>query len=40
MLYQRMGFKYKAIETWERAMASAPNDQVKGSIKEHIVSLF
>lgn len=40
VLYQKAGFRNKAIETWERALAIAPDDPTKQSIKEHLVGLL
>ena len=35
-----MGFKHKAIEIWERALGSAPDDETRRGIKEHLMSLL
>jgi DNA-binding response OmpR family regulator len=40
VVYQRAGFRHKAVETWDRAMANAPDDQTRASIKEHMVTLL
>ncbi len=40
VLYQRAGFKHKAIEMWERALGSAPDDDTKRGIKDHLMSLL
>ncbi|MGF1469734.1 MAG: response regulator [Sandaracinaceae bacterium] len=40
VLYQRAGFKRKAIELWERAMGSAPDDETRRGIRDHLVSLL
>jgi DNA-binding response OmpR family regulator len=40
ILYQQAGFRNKAIEAWERALTIAPDDETRGAIKEHIVSLL
>jgi CheY-like chemotaxis protein len=40
VLYQRAGFKHKAIEMWERALASAPDDETRHGIKEHLMTLL
>lgn len=40
VLYQRAGFKHKSIETWERALGSAPDDETKRGIKDHLMSLL
>ncbi|HET6339110.1 MAG TPA: response regulator [Polyangiales bacterium] len=40
VVYQRAGFRHKAVETWQRAMANAPDDETRGHIKEHMVTLL
>jgi DNA-binding response OmpR family regulator len=40
VLYQRAGFRLKATEMWERALGSAPDDETRANIKNHLVSLF
>jgi DNA-binding response OmpR family regulator len=40
VLYQRVGFKHKAIEIWERALGNAPDDETRQGIKELLVSLL
>jgi DNA-binding response OmpR family regulator len=40
VVYQRAGFRHKAVETWDRAMANAPDDLTRASIKEHMVTLL
>lgn len=40
ILYQQAGFRNKALEAWERALGSAPDEETKRAIKEHIVSLL
>jgi Tfp pilus assembly protein PilF len=40
VLYQRAGFKHKAIEMWERALASAPDEDTRKGIKEHLMTLL
>ena len=40
VLYQQAGFRNKAIETWERALAVVPDDETRRSIKEHLMSLL
>lgn len=40
VLYQRAGFRLKATEMWERALGSAPDDDTRASIKNHLVSLL
>jgi DNA-binding response OmpR family regulator len=40
VLYQRAGFRLKASEMWERALGSAPDDDTRSSIRDHLVSLL
>jgi DNA-binding response OmpR family regulator len=40
VVYQRAGFRHKALETWQRAMAHAPDDDTRATIKEHMVTLL
>jgi CheY-like chemotaxis protein len=40
VLYQRAGFKHRAIEIWERALGSAPDEDTKRGIKDHLMSLL
>ncbi len=40
ILYQQAGFKNKAVETWQRALTIAPDDETKRVIKEHLVGLL
>lgn len=40
VLYQRAGFKHKAVEMWERALGSAPDDDTRRGIKDHLMSLL
>lgn len=40
VLYQKVGFRNKAIETWERALRVAPDEPTRQSIKEHLVGLL
>lgn len=40
VLFQKAGFRNKAIETWERALRVAPDDATRQSIKEHLVGLL
>jgi DNA-binding response OmpR family regulator len=40
VVYQRAGFRHKAVETWDRAMANAPSEETRISIKEHMVTLL
>jgi DNA-binding response OmpR family regulator len=40
ILYQKAGFRHKAVEMWERAHALAPDDATRLSIKEHLLRLL
>ena len=40
LLYETQGFKRKAMEMWERALFSAPNEETGQSIKQHLVNLL
>jgi tetratricopeptide (TPR) repeat protein len=40
VLYQRAGFRLKATEMWERALATAPDDDTRANIKSHLMSLL
>jgi CheY-like chemotaxis protein len=40
VVYQRAGFRHKAVETWQRAMANAPDDETRSHIKDHMVTLL
>jgi len=40
VLFQKAGFRNKAIEAWERALRVAPDDPTRQSIKEHLVGLL
>ena len=40
VLYQRAGFMHKAIEMWERALGSAPDEETRRGIKDHLMSLL
>ena len=40
VLYQRRGFRRKACESWERALALAPDEPTRQEIKALLVSLL
>lgn len=40
VLYQRAGFRLKATEMWERALASAPDEATRVNIKNHLMGLL
>ncbi|GAB4289664.1 MAG: hypothetical protein Kow0090_02530 [Myxococcota bacterium] len=39
-LYQKMGFRHKSAEMWERALKAAPNDELKSKIRNHLMKLL
>jgi DNA-binding response OmpR family regulator len=40
ILYQKAGFRNKALEMWQRALSLAPDEQTKQSIREHLLNLL
>jgi CheY-like chemotaxis protein len=40
VLYQKAGFRNKAIEMWERTLAVAPDDPSKQPVREHLLGLL
>ncbi len=40
VLYEKAGFKNKAIEMWERCAALAPDDATRESVKQHLRKLI
>ncbi|MDF3071898.1 MAG: hypothetical protein K0R38_7499 [Polyangiaceae bacterium] len=40
ILYQKAGFRNKAVEMWGRALSLAPDDETKQSIREHLLNLL
>lgn len=38
--YQQAGFRHKAVEMWERALASAPDDDMRTTIKQQVIDLL
>ena len=40
VLYEKAGFKHKAVEMWERCVQGAPDDETRNSIKEHLLKLL
>lgn len=40
VLYERQGFKAKAVEMWMRALENSPTDAVRKTIKAHLVDLL
>jgi DNA-binding response OmpR family regulator len=40
VLYQKTGFKFKAIETWERALGYCEEEGMREKIKKHLMKLL
>lgn len=40
VLYERQGFKSKAVEMWTRALDQSPSDAVRQTIKAHLIGLL
>jgi len=40
VLYQKAGFKLKAVEMWERAKNNAPDETTRQGIKDHLLTLL
>ena len=40
VLYQKAGFKLKAVEMWERALSHAPDEPTRLGIKDHLLTLL
>ena len=40
VLYQKAGFKLKAVEMWERAKNNAPDEATRQGIKDHLLTLL
>ena len=40
VLYQKAGFKLKAVEMWERALGQSPDETTRQGIKEHLLTLL
>ena len=40
VLYQKAGFKLKAVEMWERAKSNAPDEATRQGIKDHLLTLL
>ena len=40
VLYERQGFKAKAVEMWMRALEASPSDAVRKTIKSHLIGLL
>lgn len=39
-LYERNGFRLKALETWQRALAAARDERTRGRLMAHVVDLL
>lgn len=40
VLYQKTGFKFKAIETWEKALGYCEEEEMREKIKSHLMKLL
>jgi Tfp pilus assembly protein PilF len=40
VLYEKAGFKNKAVEMWERCVATAPDEATVASVKDHLRQLI
>ncbi len=40
VLYEKAGFKHRAVEMWERCVHLAPDAETKAQIKEHLIGLL
>jgi DNA-binding response OmpR family regulator len=40
ILYQKAGFRHKAVEMWQRALSLAPDEPTRHSIKRHLLELL
>ncbi len=40
VLYQKTGFKFKAVETWERALSFCTEEEMREKIKAHLMKLL
>jgi len=40
ILYQKKGFKNKAVEMWERALRCSPSDTVRNQVKDQLIKLL
>jgi CheY-like chemotaxis protein len=39
-LYQRAGLHHRCLDSWQRAMLAAPDDETRASLKQHIVAML
>jgi DNA-binding response OmpR family regulator len=40
VLYQKAGFRNKAVESWERALRTAPDEETRQTVREHLLGLL
>ncbi len=40
LLYQAKGFRHKAVDMWERCIKTAPTNEIREQIKEHLVGIL
>jgi hypothetical protein len=40
VLYEKAGFRNKAVEVWERAASAAPDSETREQIKQHLLGLL
>ena len=40
VLYERLGFRHSALESWERALRAAPDDATREQIKGRVIALL
>ena len=40
VLYQKAGFKNKAVDAWQRALRVAPDEPTRATIKQHLMTLL
>jgi DNA-binding response OmpR family regulator len=40
VLYEKAGFKHRAVEMWERCVHASPDAETRGQIKEHLMRLL
>ncbi|MBW1808816.1 MAG: response regulator [Deltaproteobacteria bacterium] len=40
ILYQKKGFKNKAVEMWERALRCSPDDKTRNEVREQLIKLL
>jgi Tfp pilus assembly protein PilF len=40
VLYEKAGFRNKAVEVWERSVSAAPDVETREQIKQHLLGLL